>query len=156
MGFWDSLWSMAGDSPVDLGSVATGATNSLPDLVSTQVPTQTESSFFTPGLISSAINAGAGLAGTYFTIGANKENNEAQIQAAKDKLAAELALAGKGGGGGGGSGQGLQIAKMNNLANLYQNWGQLTQRGGEAASQAAISTGKNAIDPIIARLAALR
>ncbi len=110
-------------------------------------------------LVSGLINAGAGLAGTYFTVSANKEQNDAQIALAKEKLAAELALAKKGGGGGGGGGGGnpaLQIARMNNLSALYQNWGALVEKGGEAIGASAQNTGKLGQDPIVARLGVLR
>lgn len=104
----------------------------------------------------SIIQAGTSLAGTYFQLSQNKDANDAQIQFAKDKLAAELAAASKGGGGGGGAGNALQIARMGNLAQLYQNWGQLAAKAAESESQSAQATGRLATDPIIARLGVLR
>lgn len=109
-----------------------------------------------PSIWPSIIQAGTSLAGTYFQLSQNKEQNAAQIQFAKDKLAAELAAAGKGGGGGGGSGAALQIAKMGNLAQLYQNWGQLAAKAAESEAQSAQATGRLGTDPIIARLGVLR
>jgi len=109
------------------------------------------------------IKAGAGLAGTYFTLKQNKEISDAQLQLAKDKMAAELALAGKkssggkgGGGGGGGGNPALQIAKMNNLSALYQNWAQIMAKAAETQSGTALETGRNAAAPIIARAQVLR
>ena len=111
-----------------------------------------------PSIWPSIIEAGTSLAGTYFQLSQNKEQNEAQIQFAKDKLAAELAAAGKGGGkgGGGGAGNALQIARMGNLAQLYQNWGQLAAKAAESESQSAQATGRLGTDPLIARLGVLR
>jgi hypothetical protein len=104
----------------------------------------------------SIIDAGTSLAGTYFTLQGNKQANDDSIALEKEKLAAQLALAASAGGGGGGGGSGLAIAKMNNLANLYQNWGALAQKGGETMSQAALGTGRLATDPITARLQVLK
>jgi len=112
-----------------------------------------------PSIWPSIIQAGTSLAGTYFQLDQNRDMNEAQIALAKDELAAKLALAAKGGGGGGGgggSGAALQIAKMGNLAQLYQNWGQLAAKAAESESQSAQATGRLATDPIIARLGVLR
>lgn len=102
----------------------------------------------------SLIDAGAGLAGTYFTLKGNKEANDLQMQIAKDKLAAELAK-GSGGGGGGG-GNAMALAKLNNLAAMYQNYANLTQKGGTDLANTAATTGKLGTDPIIARLGVLR
>lgn len=112
-----------------------------------------------PSIWPSIIQAGTSLAGTYFQLDQNRDMNEAQIALAKDELAAKLALAAKGGGGGGGgggAGNALQIAKMGNLAQLYQNWGQLAAKAAESESQSAQATGRLATDPIIARLGVLR
>jgi hypothetical protein len=102
----------------------------------------------------SLIDAGAGLAGTYFTLKGNKEANDLQMQIAKDKLAAELAK-GSGGSGGGG-GNAMALAKLNNLAAMYQNYANLTQKGGTDLANTAATTGKLGTDPIIARLGVLR
>jgi hypothetical protein len=107
------------------------------------------------------VTGAAGLAGIYFTQKGNKEMNDAQIQAAKDKLAAELALAGKGKGGGGGGGGGggnpaLEIAKMNNLSAMYQNWAAIQAKAGDIQAQTALETGRNAAAPLIARAQVLR
>lgn len=109
----------------------------------------------------SIIAAGASLAGTYFQLNQNKQINASQIELAQReldaKIAAEAAAAAKGsGGGGGGSGAALQIAKMGNLSQLYQNWGQLAAKAAESESQSAQATGRLATDPIIARLGVLR
>ena len=111
-----------------------------------------------PSIWPSIIQAGTSLAGTYFQLDQNKDMNNAQIQLAKDELAAKLALAAKGGGGGGGGGSGnaLQIARMGNLAQLYQNWGQLAAKAAESESQSAQATGRLGTDPVIARLGVLR
>ncbi len=101
------------------------------------------------------VNAGAALAGTYFTLDANKKANEAQIKLAQDKLAAEAAASG-GGGGGGGSGAALQAAKLSNLSNLYQNWAAVRAKNAEAEAQAAQMTGRLGQDPIIAALSRLK
>ena len=103
----------------------------------------------------SLIQAGTSLAGTYYYLQQNKEQNDQQIQMAKDRLAAELEMAKKAGGGGGG-GSALAAAKLGALSQLYQNWGQLASKAAESESQAAQMTGKLATDPIIARLGALR
>ena len=103
----------------------------------------------------SLIEAGTGLAGTYFTLSEDKAMNDQQIQLAKDELAAKLAAA-KGGGGGGGSGNAVRLAKMGHLSQLYQNWGQLAAKAAESESQAAQATGRLGTDPIIARLGVLR
>lgn len=102
----------------------------------------------------SLIEAGTSLAGVYFGQKGAKESNDLQMQIAKDKLAAELAAAGKGGGGGGGNA--MALAKLNNLAAMYQNYANLTQKGGTDLANSAQATGKLGTDPIIARLGALR
>ena len=104
------------------------------------------------------VNAGAALAGTYFTLDANKQANEAQIKLAQDKLAAEQALAAAsgGGGGGGGGGAALQAAKLSNLSNLYQNWAAVRAKNADTEAQAAQMTGRLGQDPIIAALARLK
>ena len=114
-----------------------------------------------PSIWPSVIQAGTSLAGTYFGLKQGKEQSETQLQFAQDKLAAELAAAaakggGKGGGGGGGGGNALALARMNNLAALYQNWGQLAAKAAESEAQTAQATGRLATDPIIARLGVLR
>lgn len=97
----------------------------------------------------SILNAGLGLAGTYFKQTGDKKLAE---QAAKQRMAEIAAqLAAKGGGGGGGAGAALKIAKMNNMSQMYQNYANLTQRGGESQSQAALGTGSLAADPLTAR-----
>lgn len=108
-----------------------------------------------------AITAAGGLAQTYFGQSQAKDNNELAIQQANAqrdwlaqqeankikaqadaaKLQAETAQ---------------KIAKMNNLANLYQTWGQINQRAGEAMGQSAIDTGKTASGVIAARASAIR
>lgn len=144
-----------------LGIMGLGGEDKANSQSSTPGNSGSNDTIFTPAFYGDIIKAGASLAGTYFTLQGNKEQNDAQIQLAKDKLAAEIAAAnkaggGKGGGGGGGAGAALQIAKMNNLSALYQNWGQLVEKGGEAQAQAAQATGKLGTDPIMARLGALR
>lgn len=101
----------------------------------------------------SLINAGTSLAGVYFEQKGAKEANDLQMQIAKEKLAAELAAAGKGGGGGGNA---MALTKLNNLAQMYQNYANLTQKGGADLANSAQATGKLGTDPIIARLGVLR
>lgn len=100
----------------------------------------------------SIINAGTSLAGTYFSLSQNKDINDANIKQRQAEMEAALAK----GGGGGGAGNGMAIAKMNNLANLYQNWGQLHSKAAQTQSNALINTGRMGQDPIIARASVLR
>lgn len=105
---------------------------------------------WTKDLLGSVIKAGTGLAGVYFQQSQNKDIAEqyaqqtaAQIAAEKEANAAKLAAQ-------------IKIARMNNLGALYNNWASVTERGGEAGAQAALQTGRNAIDPIATRAAVLK
>lgn len=108
-----------------------------------------------------AIQAGGGLVQSYMGTSQAKQNNELAIQQANAmrdwlaqqnaqklkaesdaaKLQAETAQ---------------KIAKMNNLANLYQTWGHLNQAAGQAMGQSAIDTGRTASGAIASRVAAIR
>lgn len=114
-------------------------------------PQSTETGYFgSTDFYNSVLNAGLGLAGVYFKQTGDKALAE---QAAKQRMAEIAAAAKKGGGGGGGGGAGAaeRIAKMNNLAGLYENWGALTQKGGESISAAALKSGELIQNPIMAR-----
>lgn len=113
--------------------------------------TQEGGGLWSSQFLGSALNAGLGLAGTYFKTSQDKKLAE---EYAKQKLA-EIEAAKKAGGGGGGAGAALKIAKMNNLSALYQNWAALAQKGGENMSAATLATGKMMQDPINVRLARL-
>lgn len=105
---------------------------------------------FYSSLLPSIIKAGTELAGTYFTLDQNKQNNEQLIAQRQAEMEAALKAA-KGGGGGGGGGQRLAA-----LTSLYNNWAALNQRSGESLAQTAQATGKMGQDPLIARASVLR
>jgi hypothetical protein len=140
MGLWDSISSI-----FDSGS-----------------STPSSGGGWSSDLVSGLISAGSGLANTYFSQKQNQQIANQQIQQRQAEMAQEerllqLKLAAQGGGGGGGgSGSAEKIARMNNLAQLYANYAQLTQKGGESEASTAIQTGKLMQDPIVARLGALR
>jgi hypothetical protein len=72
------------------------------------------------------------------------------------ELEAAAKLKGGGGkGGGGGGGNAMKLAKLNNLAGLYESYAQLMQKGGDIESQRAIDTGQLMQAPINTRAAKL-
>jgi len=147
-----------GDLSSQISDFLPGNTSGGSTVVPSPDPGQKGDGFFnSTAFYSSLLNAGLGLAGTYFQQSGQKELAEA---AAKQRLAeieaASKLKAGGGGGGGGGAGAALKIAKMNNMAALYQNWANLTQKGGADAMEGSIATGKLMTEPINVRLAALR
>lgn len=116
----------------------------------------------------SIIEAGAGLAGTYFGSQQNKQNSEAyaaqqalqneleqkkldqvkeiemaQIAGANER--ARIAAAASAG-----------AARKSSLASLYNNWANLVARGGEAQASTALGTGKGITDAINTRAAVLK
>lgn len=92
----------------------------------------------------SVINAGVGLAGTYFKTSQDKKLAEAY---AKQRLA-EIEAAKKAGGGGGGGGASQKQALM---AQMYNNWAALTQKSAAEQANTVLATGKLMQDPIISR-----
>lgn len=116
----------------------------------------------------SLIGAGTSLAGTYFGLDQQKnlaEQYAAQQQAQnaisekqfEEKLAADKELAGIA------AGAHIKAAaiaagaqKKNTLANMYNNWAALTEKGGEALGQSALDTGRNVISAITPRSSVLR
>lgn len=50
----------------------------------------------------------------------------------------------------------IKSQRMSSLSSLYNTWGTLTERGGEALGNDALQTGKMGQDPIIARATVLR
>jgi hypothetical protein len=116
------------------------------------VPTQGGANFYA-SLLPSIISAGAGLAGTYFSLDQQKQSDEMNIAQRQAELEAAKEAAAKAGGGGGGAGN---AAKLGALTSLYNNWASNTERSGEALSASAQATGRLYQDPIMARLAALR
>lgn len=127
------------------------------NVVSNSDPGQKGGGFFnSSNFYSSVINAGLGLAGTYFEQAGKKELAE---QAAADRMK-ELAFIaanqkGGGGGGGGGSGSAMKIAKMNNLSQLYANYANLMAKAADTESAAAIEGGKLMQAPINIRASRL-
>jgi hypothetical protein len=111
------------------------------------VPSKDSSS--TTGLWGPLLQGGLGLAGIYFQQKGAKSMAE---EAARQRMAEIEAAKAKGGGGGGGSGLALKLAKMNNLAQLYDSMAKLQAQGGQAIMQGANQTANNAIEPILARL----
>lgn len=122
-----------------------------------EIPDGEDSFFSSSGFYKSLLEGGIGLAGTYFKQAGDKEMAEqAALQRMKELEYMKANQKPGGGGGGGGAGAALQIAKMNNLSALYQNWAQLAQRSGENLSKTAIDTGQLMQNPIIARAGVLR
>lgn len=152
----NSIGSVLGfDSLGDtLGDAFTGAAGTV---VNSTDPGQKGGGMFgNSNFYGSLLQAGTALAGIYFKQSGDKQLAE---EAAKQRMA-ELAYAAAhqkgGGGGGGGGGSALQIAKMNNLSALYQNYAQLQQKAAQDQAESAIATGKLMTDPINTRLAVLR
>jgi len=135
----------------DWGSEAIGGSGTVVPNAD-QNTQQGDGYFSSTSFYNSLLTAGLGLAGTYYKQTGDKKMAE---EAAKQRMA-ELEFAAKnkaggGGGGGGGAGTALQIAKMNNLSALYQNYANVIQRGGEAQSDAAIKTGQLMTAPLNVR-----
>lgn len=148
MSFLDDAADFVGDLFGSGGSTVVNAAD--------QVTQRGDGFFGSSGFYSSLLSAGTTLAGIYFKQTGDKKLAE---QAAKDRMAeleaAAKLKAGGGGGGGGGAGAAMKLAKMNNLAALYQNYADLVQKGGEVQSERAIQTGQLMQNPINARAAKL-
>lgn len=110
------------------------------------------------------LGAGTSLAGTYYGMSSQKDMaeqyaqqqalaNEQAMALAREEMANKLKIAQIGAGA---AGAGAAAARKNTLANLYSNWAQLTQRGGEAGAQSAIEAGKGITAGINARASVLR
>ena len=110
--------------------------------------------FSSSGLWSSLVTAGTSLAGIYFKQTGDKKMAEEAAKQRMKELEAAAKLKG-GGGGGGGGGNAMKLAKLNNLAGLYESYAQLVQKGGETQSQRAIETGQLMQAPINTRAAKL-
>ena len=107
------------------------------------------------------ITAGGGLAQSYMAANQQGQTNDINVQQAeaqrqwldgqaeKQRAAAAAAQAAT-------IAAQKKIAQMNNMASLYQTWGQLNQRAGEAMGESALQTGRNASGAIMARAAGIR
>lgn len=151
--------SWIGDITDWLGDAFTSGSDSGTVVSSPDSGQKGDGSFFNTNFYSGLLNAGTTLAGIYFKQTGDKKLAE---EAAKQRME-ELAFAaahqkggGGGGGGGGGAGAALQIAKMNNLSALYQNWAQLQEKAGESQGELAIAGGKLMTEPLITRAAVLK
>lgn len=154
-----------------LGKWGTSIANFIdPDVVSSVTGSTTQSGGGNDDLWASIIGAGTGLAGIYANQSSGKSNAEAYA-ANQDKLLAfekekfdqEMALKkealAKSGGGSGAAVAAAKIAaqaqKRNTLANLYNNWAQLTARGGESLANQANNTGDAMTKALNLRVASL-
>lgn len=118
--------------------------------------TQRGDGFFgSSGMWSSLITAGTSLAGIYFKQTGDKKMAEEAAKQRMKELEAAAKLKGGGGGGGGGGGNAMKLAKLNNLASLYDSYAALINKGGETQSQRAIDTGQLMQAPINTRAAKL-
>ena len=113
-------------------------------------PPKDPNAFDWGSVIGPSITAATGLAGIY----GNQQNNAAnlaanaqmeanRIQAEKDAAAALAAKQ-------------IKMQKIASLSSLYNNYANLTQKGGEDIQNGAIETGRNGAAPLIARAAALK
>lgn len=117
--------------------------------------TQRGDGFFADsGMWSSLITAGTSLAGIYFKQTGDKKMAEEAAKQRMKELEAAAKLKG-GGGGGGGGGNAMKLAKLNNLASLYDSYAKLVQGGGDLESKRAIDTGQMMQAPINTRAAKL-
>lgn len=174
MGLFDSLigaFSGGEEDPVSgIGPVADGSIygseitpSSLGSIVPSSSSTWSSGNFLGP-----LITAGAGLAGQYYTTqNANSQaaqsfQNQQALIADQDKQAemnreSQQAVAGiEARAQEASAAMAATSAKRNTLANLYNNWADIAEKGGEAKLQGALGTGKAVSDAINVRSAALR
>lgn len=142
MSWLSDIWDWGGEAVAGSGTVVPA---------SDQNTQQGDGYFSSTSFYNSLLNAGLGLAGTYFKQTGDKKMAEEAAKQRMAELEAAAKLKGGGGGGGGGAGTALQIARMNNLSALYQNYANVIQRGGEAQSDAAIKTGQLMTAPLNVR-----
>lgn len=135
----------------DWGSDAIGGSSTVvPE--ADQNTQQGDGYFSSTPFYTALLQSGLGLAGTYFKQTGDKALAEqAAAQRMKELEFAAKNKGGGGGGGGGGAGTALQIAKMNNLSALYQNYANTITKGGETQSDAAIKTGQLMTAPLNVR-----
>ena len=108
--------------------------------------------FTNSNFYSSLLTAGLGIAGNYFQQKGQKELMEMSAEQRMKEL--EYAAANKGGGGGGGgAGAALKIAKMNNLAGLYESYAKMMADSQD--DERAIQTGELMTAPINVRASRL-
>lgn len=136
----------------EIGNWISGDEEQKPTVVSSsdENTQQGDGYFSSTSFYNSVLNAGLGLAGTYFKQSGDKALAEQAAAQRMKELEAAAKLKG-GGGGGGGGGSALAAARMNNLSALYQNYANIIQRGGEAQSDAAIKTGQLMTAPLNVR-----
>lgn len=173
----DSIGSIFGGSASNIGPVANGSDYaSMLGSVIPNITGQSDGSIWNNGnFLGSLLSAGTGLAGSYFQQSGQSSLASQYAQQAADQLAAEKemklkelensrAIAGiyAGASKAGAAAQvaaanvAAQAQKKNTLANMYNNWAALTEKGGEAQMQGALGTGKTVSDAISTRSGVLR
>jgi len=155
MSWWDSLSGSVSDGLGYIESLLGGSGTPSATTPSTTTPSTGGGGLFSDGnLIQSVLKSGLSLAGTYYKQSQEKSLAEQYAVQKKAEMEAQLKLAALRGGGGGGGG-GNPDARRALMAQMYSNWADRTVQSGQIQGQAAIETGKMAIDPIIARLGRL-
>lgn len=141
------LWDWGTGDETDIGTVVTSHDEN----------TQHGDGFFgSTNFYNSLLTAGLGLAGTYYKQTGDKQLAEeaakqrmAEIDANKEEAAAGLAAKLKAAKIA--AAAQVKAARIATLGGLYQNYGSVVERGGEAQGQSALDTGKNMEAPIITR-----
>lgn len=146
---WDWVTGLIGGGSSNIGPVANGSD------YANMLSGNSNSIWDSPLLYSSIINAGTGLVGSYFQQSENKSMAEqyaiqkkaeldANLALEREKLAAAKEMAGKGSGAAVAAARiAAEAQRKNTLANLYNNWAGLTERGGEALQQGTSETAQN-------------
>ena len=152
--YFPDLPSFGSSSPTGIGPIASG-----PDYASMLKGGSSGNS--NSLLWPSIIGAGTQLAGTYFDQSSKKGlaedyakqqalANEQALTISREEMANRLEAARISAAAYAGS------ARKSALANLYSNWANVTQRGGEALGQESLEAGKNMTAGLVARASVLK
>ncbi len=148
MSWWDDLSGTVGEGLSSIGSLFGGSDTPTSTTTAPTPKTEGGGLWGDGKFLGSVLDAGLGLAGTYFSQKEQKRLAEQYAEQRRAELEAQAKLAAAQGGGGGPD-------RRAQLSQLYANWAAMKQRAGESEGQMAQEAGKMMQDPIIARLGRL-